>query len=246
MLGSRDWSCLGTSLTALDVSNNGIDGPLPSASFSALPLIERLHLQGNSFTGPMVRVSEHMPNLKDLYCSGNRLTGTLATLAGAPCLEYAWAADNELTGPVAAILPLPVCVSLRLRNNKIEGSLSDLVLDRSAKARAAVAEAKAAAAKAAATTAATTAEGAKITNDNGGNAVPLMDHSSRLVPYHPPVASPEEAERERGTPELHPRGGTSKKRRVSRTRARGARRAPWARAPRRRARARRARRRGSS
>jgi len=166
------WRTLGPTLVRLDLSFNGLAGPVPVAGLAALGQLRSLHLQGNAFSGPLpaccgltrkAAVSGGrcpLRRLTELDLSFNHLSGTLAPLAGAPRLATLWLDGNRLSGGLGALVPfgttLPRLEALGLRGNRLSGTLAELVDDKAAAAREARAKALAAVSAAAAAEAAAT------------------------------------------------------------------------------------------
>eukprot|EP00614_Pseudopedinella_elastica_P007662 CAMPEP_0172597916 /NCGR_PEP_ID=MMETSP1068-20121228/17899_1 /TAXON_ID=35684 /ORGANISM="Pseudopedinella elastica, Strain CCMP716" /LENGTH=978 /DNA_ID=CAMNT_0013397577 /DNA_START=252 /DNA_END=3185 /DNA_ORIENTATION=- len=97
-------------------------------------------------TSPGPALWAPLRRLVEVDLSANRLSGTLAAVAGASRLKHLDLGGNKLSGALDALLPLPRLETLRLRGNKLSGpGLDQLVEDKAAIARAAQAKALAAA-----------------------------------------------------------------------------------------------------
>ena len=91
-------------VTGLELVENGLAGPLPSA-LASLRRLEELNLRGNELTGPIPVALGSLPRLELLNVELNDLTGpipdALERLSNLRRLRLSW---NDLSGPVPAWL----------------------------------------------------------------------------------------------------------------------------------------------
>ena len=85
-------------VTALDLSENQLTGPIPT-ELGGLVNLEELSLWGNQLTGPIPTELGGLVNLEVLHLAGNQLTGPIPTeLGGLVNLELLYLSGNQLTG----------------------------------------------------------------------------------------------------------------------------------------------------
>ncbi|KAF9518537.1 hypothetical protein BS47DRAFT_1388944 [Hydnum rufescens UP504] len=98
------WSgvtCKGASISALDLSGNGLSGPF-SESIFALSDLERLNLSSNTLSGPLPDKFLSLPALKNLALDSNNFTGNIpSSLASHPVLATIHLSHNQFVGPVS-------------------------------------------------------------------------------------------------------------------------------------------------
>lgn len=90
-------------LVHLDLSENLLVGPLPSA-LASLPLLRHLDLTGNNFSGPIPPAFARFPHLENLSLVANLLTGTIPSFLGhVTSLQQLNLSYNPFTpGPIPA------------------------------------------------------------------------------------------------------------------------------------------------
>ncbi len=110
-------------VTALDLSSNGLHGPLPD--LSALTNLEWLSLSNNRLTGPVPDLSS-LTGLYSLDLSTNKLSGPVPDLSALANLEWLSLSNNRLTGPVPDLSALTGLHSLDLSTNRLSGLVPDL------------------------------------------------------------------------------------------------------------------------
>ncbi|PKA59091.1 Receptor-like protein kinase HSL1 [Apostasia shenzhenica] len=140
-----------SALTHLDLSQNFLSGPLPSAAAS-LPLLRHLDLMGNSFSGSIPSSFASFPSLQVLSLTANNLNGTIppflgnistlrqlnlsynpfapghipTTIANLTNLEVLWLAGCSLVGDIPpAIGRLQKLINLDLSENFLSGVIPD-------------------------------------------------------------------------------------------------------------------------
>ena len=109
-----------TALTTLNMSFNSLAGPCP---FGLSPLLEKLSLANNQYSGTFPSSYASLSRLKALYLQSNRLTGELSSnLSSLTTLELLSLSENSFSGPVP-IMPKNL-VELSLEYNNFSGTLS--------------------------------------------------------------------------------------------------------------------------
>ena len=111
-------------VTALNLYNNGLAGPLPPA-LANLRSLDQLELSRNGLVGPLPSWLGTLASLRVLSLWWNGFTGpipdTLGSLVNLTSLNLAW---NDLTGPVPSWLGnLPYLGWLNLRGNRLTGPI---------------------------------------------------------------------------------------------------------------------------
>ena len=112
-------------VTALDLSNNNLSGPLPS-HLGDLSLLTELSLHRNEITGQIPAELDNLDNLQKLHLSRNNMTGEIpAFLGGMNSLTRLHLNDNGFTGTVPVELSnLTNLESLLLQSNTgLDGKL---------------------------------------------------------------------------------------------------------------------------
>ncbi|GAB4835335.1 hypothetical protein Ancab_000246 [Ancistrocladus abbreviatus] len=90
-----------TSMTGLDLSNNYINGSLPSDIGELIPYVTRLDLSYNELSGPIPVSLSNCSFLNELHLQHNRLSGQIPPqLAGLGRLKIFVVSNNNLSGPV--------------------------------------------------------------------------------------------------------------------------------------------------
>eukprot|EP00934_Nitzschia_sp_Nitz4_P008465 Nitzschia sp. Nitz4//scaffold95_size97785//2765//5123//NITZ4_004654-RA/size97785-augustus-gene-0.94-mRNA-1//1//CDS//3329560433//8455//frame0 len=113
-----------TAMTAIDLSENEINGTFPKDFVADISALEYIALSSNSLTGTIPA----MPTtaLKYLDISGNELTGDLTGALSATSLEGLDVNDNKFEGPLVALADLfvlPSLLTLKLGLNFFNGAL---------------------------------------------------------------------------------------------------------------------------
>ncbi|XXG74832.1 hypothetical protein AAC387_Pa07g3449 [Persea americana] len=140
-------------LGTLDVADNRFSGPLPPA-ISNLTRLSRLSLSRNSFSGQIPPDLSSLSDLQHLYLDNNllygqippalgsglrslvrlelqsnRLSGEFPDLSGLKNLAFVDASDNLLSGQVFLRRFPPSIVQISMRDNQLEGELSEGISD---------------------------------------------------------------------------------------------------------------------
>ena len=141
----------GVTITAIDLSGNGLRGTLPPISqltnlesfnvgngahfvnflVGTIPSLSGLtHLKffvanGQEFTGPIPTLAG-LSNLVHFDVSNSQLSGAIPGLAGSPNLAYFSAYNNQLTGSIPDIGGLSNLVYFRVNQNQLTGSIPNL------------------------------------------------------------------------------------------------------------------------
>ncbi|MDE0338985.1 MAG: hypothetical protein OXI80_15045 [Caldilineaceae bacterium] len=110
-------------VTALDLSSNGLHGPLPD--LSALTGLYSLDLSTNKLSGPVPDLSA-LTNLNTLSLHTNQLVGEIPDLSALTNLEWMALSNNRLTGPIPDLSALTGLYSLDLSTNQLSGLVPDL------------------------------------------------------------------------------------------------------------------------
>jgi len=94
----------GGRVTQLDLTNNGLSGPIP-AGLGRLPNLRSLLLSGNELSGPIPSELGGLSNLDVLSLSSNQLSGPIPPELGALAdLWWLHLSNNQLSGPIPAEL----------------------------------------------------------------------------------------------------------------------------------------------
>jgi pre-peptidase/Leucine Rich Repeat (LRR) protein len=114
----------GTSVTGLDLSENGLQGTLP-ASLGNLVNLQSLDLEGNAVSGALPKTLGRLVNLRGLYLGLNQVSGALPReLGGLGQLQTLDLPFNRIAGSLPP--ELGNLASLRILNlggNQISGSI---------------------------------------------------------------------------------------------------------------------------
>jgi len=142
----RGLTCSGGGVTEIDLSNKGLNGPLPDISaltdltlvklysnaltgpipdLSALTQLSYLHLYGNDFTGSIPELKT-LTQLKNLYLGANQLTGPIPDFTGLTNLQYIQLYENELSGEMPDFRDNTNLRELRFEYNQLTGTIPDL------------------------------------------------------------------------------------------------------------------------
>jgi len=105
-----------SNLVELDLSSNHLSGPLPGF-LGILPQLLNLKLAQNQFSGPIPDSICHSPHLGRLYLNGNRLIGSLDSLASTPNLSDFDLSDNLFSGSVPYFV-YPFLSNFHIQNNR--------------------------------------------------------------------------------------------------------------------------------
>ena len=117
-------------VTALDLSQNELTGPIPSA-LSQLDSLQTLDLSYNQLTGPIPEALRQLNNLESLDLSNNQLIETIPkALAQLNSLHELRLSQNELTGPIpSALSRLDNLWVLFLGGNQLTGCIPSALQD---------------------------------------------------------------------------------------------------------------------
>ena len=109
-------------VTHLDLSDNGLTGPIPS-ELGNLSRLDRLFLNGNDIRGVIPPELGELSHLETLYLWGNGIGGPLpAELGRLSNLRYLSVGRNQLTGPIPPELGnLSNLIRLYADNNELTG-----------------------------------------------------------------------------------------------------------------------------
>ena len=112
------------SLEKLHIDRNNFEGPLPD--FAAIPKLEHIQAQYNSFTGTIhPSIGEKLSKLRNLDLSFNSLTGTIPPELGRLSRLVRLDLDNnDLTGEISPdIVSMSRLITLSASNNMLTGTL---------------------------------------------------------------------------------------------------------------------------
>ena len=111
-------------VTALDLSQNRLTGPMPT-ELGSLANLQWLSLWGNQLTGPVPAWLGGLVNLEWLYLNENQLTGPIPTELGHLAnLQRLSLSQNRLTGPIPTELGrLANLQRLSLSQNRLTGPI---------------------------------------------------------------------------------------------------------------------------
>ena len=114
----------GDRVERLNLNNNNLTGPIPSALGDLSNLVS-LFLHNNNLTGPIPPALGDLSNLVSLFLSNNNLTGPIPPALGdLSNLAELILRSNNLTGPIPPPLgDLSNLVSLSLSNNNLTGPI---------------------------------------------------------------------------------------------------------------------------
>ncbi|EFJ18302.1 hypothetical protein SELMODRAFT_420092 [Selaginella moellendorffii] len=117
----RSWPA---NLTLLDLSNNRIQGGLPSL-FGQLLRLETMDLGGNNISGHLPESLGHLRSVRKLVLSSNALWGPIPkSFANLTSLAYLDMSGNKINGSIPeALADLPSIRYVDLRNNDLDGML---------------------------------------------------------------------------------------------------------------------------
>jgi Leucine-rich repeat (LRR) protein/preprotein translocase subunit SecG len=110
-------------VTALNLSNAGLIGSLDLPLLTALPTVQLLYLQGNSFSAGNLTVSSSSSSCTSLHTldlSSNKLSGSFLLLSSCNRLAYLNLSRNSITG--ATLRFGPSLLQLDLSRNRISDS----------------------------------------------------------------------------------------------------------------------------
>jgi len=113
-------------LTVLNISGNKISGSLPD--LSNLGSLTQLDISGNNIEGEIPDSVGSLVNLKILNAGGNSITGISEKVASLPLLTDLDLSDNEIEGPVPTFISkFKNLKNLNLSKNKLTGKIPDAV-----------------------------------------------------------------------------------------------------------------------
>lgn len=110
-------------VTVLNLSSNGLHGPLPD--LSALTNLEWLSLSNNRLTGPIPDLSA-LTGLYSLDLSTNKLSGLVPELSALTNLNALSLHTNQLVGEIPDLSALTNLEWMALSNNRLTGPVPDL------------------------------------------------------------------------------------------------------------------------
>ncbi|GAA5971749.1 hypothetical protein JCM11641_001496 [Rhodosporidiobolus odoratus] len=116
-------------VTALDLADNGLNGPLDQRVFG-LGALGRLNMSDNALTGQLPDLFAQTPILKTVYLESNQLSGPLPTsLLQSPAITNLHLTNNTFVLPTSSPLAFPNAgnlSSLYLASNYLEGPLGSI------------------------------------------------------------------------------------------------------------------------
>jgi hypothetical protein len=116
-------------LKALILTENGLSGTFPSDYGLKLTTLRQLSLGSNRLSGTIPRQLQHMENLRGLGLEHNQFSGPIPDLEDLDKLMHLHLEFNNLNGPFpVSVTKLTALVDLNLSNNHLTGFLpNDLV-----------------------------------------------------------------------------------------------------------------------
>jgi hypothetical protein len=105
------------------VDANNMVGSIPS-EICLLDLIEKIDLSGNAFQGELPACIASMLYLNRFDTDNNQLSGSLPT-GQWPVLESLTLSNNEFSGDLSSVSPMPFLRNLDVHNNKFTGGLPE-------------------------------------------------------------------------------------------------------------------------
>ncbi len=114
-------------VTQVDLNNNNLVGPLPSA-IGNFSFLKSLKLYGNPISGTIPSAIGNLINLNSLQLNDAQLSGPLpAALGNLAQLQYLYLGNNQLTGSIpSSIETLRVLQKITLYNNQLTGGVESL------------------------------------------------------------------------------------------------------------------------
>ncbi|KAJ7949606.1 putative Leucine-rich receptor-like kinase family protein, partial [Quillaja saponaria] len=115
---------LGPKLSFLDLSNNLLSRAPPDC-WKGFKELRVMFLENNNFSGHIPTSIGSLQQIKTLHLSNNTFSGEIPTLKDCKELEFIDLGDNQLAGEIPAWIGqnLPNLIVLRLRSNKLYGSI---------------------------------------------------------------------------------------------------------------------------
>lgn len=110
------------SLRSLDLSFNNFVGNVPT-ELGHLTNLESLSLTSNALLGSLPVEYSRMVNLRELHLSNNNLDGSIGAVANMTKLEWISLEDNQFTGNLAATAFLSNLIGVQLQNNRMDGAI---------------------------------------------------------------------------------------------------------------------------
>ncbi|QCD93831.1 LRR receptor-like serine/threonine-protein kinase FLS2 [Vigna unguiculata] len=111
------------SVTYLDLSSNALTGPLPNC-WQNFQNLEVLNLANNSLSGGVPESFGNLRSILSMHLNNNNFSGDIPSLALCKgSLRFIDFGDNNLEGTLQTWLEFEHLIVLRLRGNKIQGSI---------------------------------------------------------------------------------------------------------------------------
>jgi len=110
-------------VTYLDLSSNALTGPLPNC-WQKFQNLEVLNLANNSLSGSVPESFGNLRSILSMHLNNNNFSGDIPSLALCKgSLRFIDFGDNNLEGTLQTWLEFEHLIVLRLRGNKIQGSI---------------------------------------------------------------------------------------------------------------------------
>lgn len=119
-----DWygiTCSGKWVEKLDLSSNGLGGPLPD-KWERVPYLSSLDLSSNKILGTLPASIGNL-SLSSLLLSGNDLRGTIPSSIGSINSRLLYLDNNQFTGTLPTSLAMKSLQGLTLDLNKLTGTI---------------------------------------------------------------------------------------------------------------------------
>ncbi|KAK7364986.1 hypothetical protein VNO80_13736 [Phaseolus coccineus] len=111
------------SVTYLDLSSNALTGPLPNC-WQKFQNLEVLNLANNSLSGRVPESFGNLQSISSMHLNSNNFSGEIPSLTLCKrSFRFVDFGDNNLEGTLKTLLELDHLVVLRLRGNRIRGSI---------------------------------------------------------------------------------------------------------------------------
>lgn len=113
------------SLRSLDLSFNNFVGNVPT-ELGHLTNLESLSLTSNALLGSIPVEYSRMAKLRELHLSNNNLDGSIVAVASMTDLEWIFLEDNQFTGNLAPTSLLSNLIGVQLQNNRMKGAIPSI------------------------------------------------------------------------------------------------------------------------
>lgn len=115
----------GTTVTEIDMTDNGLTGPIP-IDIALLSNLRKLKLSDNNIVGPLPRSLFVMSNLEEFSIDNNLIEDELTSVSGMESLSIFVANNNNLSGDIRLFWELPRLTILVLDDNSFSGTLDGI------------------------------------------------------------------------------------------------------------------------